>query len=506
MITSAHAPVSTTAKPKINWQVLLCSIPAFVVLAVYGWSILFPPTAIYPNPRVDSICNGLNAYIAFNLAILLVLSSKYRGGSSYGFVASGLFSFASFAVVNSFTEQLKAMVWLALLGHLFMSFFFLLAWLPIAPQGKGRKVIPLIPYFALGGCITLGILMLVYEDLLPLGLKGIWFSASVNTLNVISGFNFLLTFYFGFFVRRNRMEDYDAPLLSIALFSSVSCLCLPLTYLWGPRWWLLHGLELSAYLIAFCYKFIAYRKLQSKLAETTRQLAVSNRDLEQFAYAVSHDLQEPLRMITSYLALLTKRYQGKLDGTADEFIGFAVDGAARMQVLISELLGYCRLGQEPPQTEPVDTSLVVERTLHNLKLLIQESGATFTYSPLPTVAGSESQLIRLFQNLIDNAIKYHGEEPPQIEIAAKPVSDRFLFTVTDNGMGFEQKHASRIFVIFQRLGNKSDRKGTGIGLAACKRIVEMHGGSIWAKSSPGQGTTFYFTLPAIPTHRDSIAL
>ncbi|MBD3884076.1 GAF domain-containing protein [Phormidium tenue FACHB-886] len=226
-----------------------------------------------------------------------------------------------------------------------------------------------------------------------------------------------------------------------------------------------------------------------------QELARSNTELQQFAYIASHDLQEPLRMVTSYLQLLERRYKGKLDADADDFINFAVDGAIRMKTLITDLLLYSRVGTHGKAFEHIDSRLAVERALANLTLAIEESGATVLYDALPEVTADLSQLTQLFQNLISNAIKFRGEAPPIIQIAAQTHDQSWLFSVQDNGIGIEPQYAERIFVIFQRLHNRSEYPGTGIGLALCKKIVERHGGKIWIQSDPPQGTTFYFTLP-----------
>jgi signal transduction histidine kinase len=226
------------------------------------------------------------------------------------------------------------------------------------------------------------------------------------------------------------------------------------------------------------------------------ELARSNAELEQFAYVASHDLQEPLRMVASYTQLLARRYRGRLDGDADEFIAYAVDGVTRMQSQIQDLLNYSRLGKKETDFESTDCSAVLDRALVNLKVAIEESGAKVTSDPLPAVAADGNQLVQLFQNLISNAVKFRNHEPPLIHVSAKRSGKEWVFSVHDNGIGFEPQFAERIFVIFQRLHAKGDHPGTGIGLAVCKKIVERHGGRIWAEAEPGQGATFYFTIPA----------
>jgi signal transduction histidine kinase len=239
----------------------------------------------------------------------------------------------------------------------------------------------------------------------------------------------------------------------------------------------------------------AHDELEKKVEERTADLAASNRDLQQFAYVASHDLQEPLRMVASYVQLLERRYSGRLDEEADKFIRYAVDGAVRMQRLINDLLAYSRITTQERKSGPVDCECILQETLLNLQPAIQESRAIVSHDPLPTVQADGVQLTQLFQNLIGNAIKYRGADDPRVHLSVRRNGAEWRFCVRDNGVGIDPQFAERIFVIFQRLHSEKTHPGTGIGLAVCKRIVERHGGRIWVESEPGQGARFYFTLP-----------
>jgi signal transduction histidine kinase len=237
------------------------------------------------------------------------------------------------------------------------------------------------------------------------------------------------------------------------------------------------------------------KQTREELEQKSQDLARSNMDLKQFAYAASHDLQAPLRGVEGFVNLFSRRYKGKLDTNADEFIGYIIDGVKRMQVLIKDLLEYSQIGAKEIHWKPMESKLAVTQALANLKTAIEESSAIVTYEALPRIIGDSSQLSSLFQNLIGNAIKYRKEEPPKIHIAAERKGDAWLFSVRDNGIGIDPDNSDRIFVVFQRLHTTEAYEGTGIGLAICKRIVERHHGDIWVASEPGKGSTFYFTIP-----------
>ena len=238
------------------------------------------------------------------------------------------------------------------------------------------------------------------------------------------------------------------------------------------------------------------KRAEEALRQKAEELARSNAELEQFAYIASHDLQEPLRTAGSFAQLLQKRYQGKLDQTADEFIGYIVDGTQHMQRLISDLLTFARVGTRGGAFVPTDCAAVLAQAVAHLQVAIEESGAVVTHDPLPVLDADPGQLGQVLQNLIGNSIKFRAATAPQIHVAARQTPEGWTLSVQDNGIGLDLKFADRIFEVFQRLHTRAEYPGTGIGLAICKKIVQRHGGCIWVESAPGKGATFCFTIPS----------
>lgn len=235
--------------------------------------------------------------------------------------------------------------------------------------------------------------------------------------------------------------------------------------------------------------------LERRVEERTGELRRSNKELEQFAYIASHDLQEPLRMVVSYLQLIERRYSSKLDAEGLQFMKFAVDGGQRMQTLIHDLLSYSRVHTHKRPFEAVDLNATMQAVSANLKVAVAESGATITTDVLPTVFGDSTQLAQLLQNLLSNGIKFRGKDALRIHVSAERTGHEWRVSVQDNGIGIAPEYFERIFVIFQRLHSRDEYPGTGIGLAVCQRIVERHGGRIWVESRPGHGSKFSFTIP-----------
>ncbi|MGE5683052.1 MAG: sensor histidine kinase [Bacillota bacterium] len=239
------------------------------------------------------------------------------------------------------------------------------------------------------------------------------------------------------------------------------------------------------------------KEIEQKMIRAMNELARSNKELEQFAYIASHDLQEPLRMISNFAQLLSRQYKNKLGADADEYINFIINGTRMMQNLVSDLLKFSRISTKAKTFEKTDLNTILETALNNLSINIKETNAQIMKTDLPIVSCDKTQILQLFQNLISNAIKFTKGRTPEIKINCKKEKDDWVFSISDNGVGIEQEYYERIFVIFQRLHTRDEYEGTGIGLAICRKIAEGHNGRIWVRSVPGEGSTFYFTLPAL---------
>jgi two-component system, chemotaxis family, sensor kinase Cph1 len=244
-----------------------------------------------------------------------------------------------------------------------------------------------------------------------------------------------------------------------------------------------------------------HESIETLLEELTDDLEISNRALEQFAYVSSHDLREPLRMITSFLQLLKKRYEDDLDKDAHDFINYAVEGAKRLDMMLTDLLNFSKIGTQESELRYLHSEKIVEQALTNLKTFIYDNNADVTYDSLPIIYANEYHMVQLFQNLIGNGIKFHDNEDPKVHISVKKEYNEYTFAVEDNGIGIEKQHLDRIFTIFQRLHGRQQYDGSGIGLAISQRIVQANGGKIWATSKQGEGSTFYFTIPIVSTKK-----
>ncbi|HSQ78685.1 MAG TPA: ATP-binding protein [Nitrospirota bacterium] len=404
---------------------------------------------------------------------------------------------------------------------------FALVWLPAHRQAVSRAwLVPTVIAGSLAFCAWAFLFPAGFPVMVQLGK----FTAAAVTINLLAGLLFLVGTW-RFAIERSSERPEDLWFSLIGVLFGLSGLTFQYSTLWSESWWYWHALRLAASLLALGLlvhghmRTVAALKallIERKRAEQERERLVaelqrSNKELEQFASAASHDLQEPLRVISGFAQLIEERYKGKLDKDGDSFMDYIVDGSVRMQHLINDLLEYSRVTTRGRPFKPVDCNEVLQKALANLRTAVDEAGAVITADPLPVFPADEMQLVRLFQNLLGNAVKYRKkEEPPRVHVSAGILADRreqagcvagenvslpdkgWLFSVRDNGIGIEPRSFERIFEIFQRLHSRRDYPGTGIGLAICKKIVERHGGRIWVESELGKGSSFFFILPERP--------
>jgi len=459
--------------------------------------------------------------IALSVAMLLLLRLGHENASSHLlWVVAALVAMGIVDGVHSFLPTGVAFSWTRHGATVVGGALFALVWLPLPAVVVRRKqhFIFLVAVLAIAGSLAI----LRWPERLPAPWVAGNYSRLVIAVNALGGLGFLTAALF--FIRRYLREPQTEDLVfaSQTLFFSTASLFFGLSHVWAADWWVWHGARLLAYVtvlvaayetVVALYQHIARyakeletanaalrveiterKRAEEELKKTLADLERSNKELEQFAYVASHDLQEPLRMVASFTQLLGQRYGGKLDKDADDFIRYAVDGANRLQALINDLLSYSRVSTRGKALEPIACEDVLARVHANLLAMIEETGTILVHDPLPTVVADETQMVQLFQNLVQNAIKFRRDESPRIHVAAQREGDEWVFSVRDNGIGIDAQYFDRIFVIFQRLHGKEEYPGTGIGLAMCRRIVERHAGRIWVESEPGRGSTFYFAL------------
>jgi signal transduction histidine kinase len=354
--------------------------------------------------------------------------------------------------------------------------------------------------------------LFVSNDFMPHGHCYLW-QPSIIGLHVVSDAIIVLAYYsipimLVYFVQKRQDVPFHWMFVMFGafIFGCGTTHLMGIWTVWTPAYRLEGVIKLLTALISIATALLlipvipkaldlpSLKLSNDKLKKSTEDLLRSNRDLEQFAYVASHDLQEPLRMVTGYVQLLEKRYKGKLDPDAEGFIREAVEGTRRMQSMISDLLAFSRIAQGN-EFESVSSEQAFENALANLQIAVRESGTVVTRGDLPVVTGDFHQIIQLFQNLIGNALKFRGKEPPRIHVEALGREGEWVFSVRDNGIGLSPQYADQIFLMFRRLHTKDEYSGTGIGLTVCKRIVERHGGRIWVESEEGKGACFYFTIP-----------
>ncbi len=492
---------------------------AVAAIAVAFWFILQPQRR-FENEPLHSTMEAVEALSVLLMAFFLL--GRKDGGDRLILPALGFLGMGIINAAHAASSPGEQFVLLRSAASLAGGLGFALVWLPARLQAASRAW--LVPAVIAGSLAFCAWAFLIPAGL-PLMVRHEEFTAPAVAINLLAGLLFLAGTCL-FMIKPDSERPEDLLFGLIGVFFGLSGLTFQYSTLWSESWWFWHALRLAASLLVLGLlvsghlRTVAELKallVERKRAEQERdrlvaELQRSNKELEQFASAASHDLQEPLRVISGFARLVEERYKGKLDQKADDFIGNIVDGAARMHRLIGDLLDYSRVTTRGKPFKPVDCNDALQKALANLRTAIDEAGAEITAGPLPVVPADETQLVRLFQNLVGNAVKYRRrEEAPRVQVSAGIVPDRreqaaraagpekgWLFLVRDNGIGIESRNFERIFEIFQRLHPRSDYPGTGIGLAICKKIVERHGGRIWVESEFGKGSSFFFILTERP--------
>jgi signal transduction histidine kinase len=454
---------------------------------------LLLPHAIFYTESFHSAIEAIGGFAGLSLSALILFLLRYTGYSSERvWIACGLIAMGILDIFHASSSAPGAFVWLRSMSTCIGGFFFALTILP--ERLFSRRTALVLPASVALAAIILSIFSIRFPGLLPVMAHEGAFTGSAKFIHILGAIFFLLAS--GHFFKKYLALNTPAELIfsNFCLLFSLAGLLFLFSGLWMAQWWLWHFLRLSAYLISLPFTFLLFRKVEEDLQRAVAKLRASNADLENFAYAASHDLKEPLLGIASDLKLLEKHTKESLPPESSSLLQDALQMTMRLQAMISDLLAYSRIGTQVKAFEPCDLNAVLQESLENLRVQIEQSGAQITHDSLPRVIADPLQLLQLFQNLISNGIKFRGEEPPRIHVSARREDRKWRFSVRDNGIGIPPEQRERIFEIFKRL-HKEKYPGTGIGLAVCKKIVERHGGRIWAESEPGKGSTFYFTIP-----------
>ncbi|MCA9143887.1 MAG: hypothetical protein H6821_12035 [Planctomycetaceae bacterium] len=520
---------ATRGPGRVLWFILAISLAIHVLCLVAGRTWMKEWT--WPQEPFHATIEMAGGMIALGVAWMLLSLERLRAGTSYNvWIAAALVGMGILDSLHAMVLVGQTFVWLHSTATLVGGLLFVLVWLPPRWQHHMRWW----PWVVMCGALVFGGISLLLPDLMPRMVANKQFTAWAKGINLVGG---ILLFAAAArlvhtYLRTKNIDDL-LFCLHCGLFGAAAIM-FEQSQLWDLPWWGWHLLRLMAYGVALWFvvetdlrtakelrdrevtraRVAALEESAEELAHANRQLQGyvdalskakealerSNADLQQFAYVASHDLQEPLRAVAGYCQLLETRLQDNSDEDVQTFLAHATEGAKRMQALINSLLDYARVESRGKEFSHVDVHDVLNEAMANLSVAIEECAAEVTCDEMPSVLGDRDQLVRLFQNLIGNSIKFRRDEAPRIRVNAQANMNHWHFSVSDNGIGLEQQYADRIFVIFQRLHTRTKYPGTGLGLAITKRIVERHGGRMWVESQPGVGSTFFFTLPRNASH------
>jgi len=449
--------------------------------------------AYFVDEPLHATVEAMGSFAALSLAVLILSLLKYRGYSLRRlWIACALISMGVLDGFHASVMPGSSFVWFRSMSSAIGGLFFSLTMLP-DHFIKARTAI-LVPSATAVLTVIFCAVSIKFPDLLPATVHLSSFTRTAISINTLGGLLFLaagLRFFKSYLFLRSPIELIFS---NLCLLFGMAGLLFTVSELWAVDWWLWHVFRLTAYLITLPYTFLVFRKVEEELEQVVAKLRSSNAALENFAYIASHDLKEPLLSIASMLKLLERRTRDKLDAESQAFITDSMSMTTRLQALVSALLAYSRVGTQLKPFEPTDCNEALKRSLENLRTTIEQSGAVVTHDPLPEIIADPLQMVLVFQNLLSNAIKFRGDGVPRVHISVQRKEKEWVFAVHDKGIGIPAGQTEQIFEIFQRL-HKDKYQGSGIGLATCKKIVERHGGRIWATSVQGEGTTFYFTIP-----------
>ena len=458
------------------------------------------PDLSWEHEPIHAVIEILGSVVAFMLAYhLLVLFHREKELNSHFWFACALLGMGLFDGFHAICHPGRLFVWLHSLALIMGGLLAVMAWLP--RRFALTAFASILPQAILLFTVSFSLLSMFFSDSLPVLRETGEFTLLAKTLNTAGGLLFTLAALKFAIDYKNHARTADLLFSCFTLLLGVSGLIFQHAEVWDIHWWFMHILRFFAYIIAFYYILKIYLQRQEEVIELnealqkrTVELKRASDDLHRLIYVSYHDLQEPLRMVSSYVQLLERRYCQQFDEDGQQFIKFAVDGALLMKNRLNDLLSFSQISSQSVLFKTIDFQKVFDSALVNLQKKIDECQAQISHDVLPAIQGDEGRLVQFLQHLLDNAMTFHGERSPIVHISVKEAGGFWTFKVADNGIGIDEKHFSRIFEIFRKLQSSSELQGTGIGLTICKKIIEQHGGEIWLESSPGEGATFFFTL------------
>jgi signal transduction histidine kinase len=478
-----------------SFMPVLSTIGVFLIMT-------FMPEWRWENDRADSIFDGVVAIMTLTTSLLLLLGKiiqkeENENYLTFVFLVSGLLRFLSSA-----TEHPDITIWIHRLCSLTLGFGFLVHWYPFPNKSKHFSLV--LNVIGLSVTLFMGVCVFCNPSLFPSAFSHGKFSLGIEVISFLATSLFLISAFFQSRSSPSQNLNSFSFYITTFLFAYVA-LVYPFTRIWGGRWWFIQFIELAATLFLTFSLFTIHNRnvseTKNKLKSAVDQLQRSNLELENFSSIAAHDLAEPLRTIMSYCQLMKRNLASKLDPQTDQYLSFVIEGSKRMSTLINNLLAFSRVNMTESSLVEVDCNLLLSQILKNMEASLKDKGAEISIEKLPASLANPTLLTELFQNLIGNALKFQKPgSSPKISISGYEKDQRNVYSIADNGIGIEREFHDQIFSMFTRLNGIGEYSGSGIGLATCKKIIEMHNGNIWVESQLGEGSIFFFTLPRTCTH------